>query len=303
MDPVVQVERLAFWDSQSDKLVQMNHPNLPQILGDRDEDGKPDAGFERMFAFVDVIEVHPPQGVFKAPEKQANGRLERNPAFHWMQMLNLGYRLPGVINTDSHYNYHESGFYRNFIKSSTDEPAKINVMEMVHNSEHGQVVVSTGPFLSVTAHAPSAGGETIAIPGGNLTAPSGTVELHVRVQCPNWFDVNRVQVFVNGRADEKLNFTRRATPNRFADGVLKFDARIPVELKSDAHLIVATIGEGLQLGPVMGPEHGKKSPAALANPIFVDVDGGGFKPSGDLLDLPLPVDPARPISKPTNAKS
>ena len=35
-DPVVQIERLALWDNKSDKLVQMNHPNLPQILGDRD---------------------------------------------------------------------------------------------------------------------------------------------------------------------------------------------------------------------------------------------------------------------------
>ena len=97
----MQIERLALWDNKSDKLVQMNHPNLPQILGDRDLDGKPDEGFERMFGFVDVIEVHPPQGIFTPPGKQADGKLERNPIFHWMQMLNLGYRMPGVINTDS----------------------------------------------------------------------------------------------------------------------------------------------------------------------------------------------------------
>ena len=94
-DPVVQIERLALWDNKSDKLVQMNHPNLPQILGDRDEDGQPDAGFERMFGFVDVIEVHPPQGIFTPPVKGDDGKLVRNPIFHWMQMLNLGYRNAG----------------------------------------------------------------------------------------------------------------------------------------------------------------------------------------------------------------
>ena len=153
-DPVTQVERLAFWDNKSDKLVQMNHPNLPQILGDRDLDGQPDQGFERMFGFVDVIEVHPPQDIFQQPQK---GTKDRNAIFHWMQMLNLGYRLPGVMNTDSHYNYHESGFFRNFIRSSQDDPAQVDVMEMAHNSEHGRVVVSSGPFMTVTARA---GGRT-----------------------------------------------------------------------------------------------------------------------------------------------
>lgn len=294
-DPVAQVERLAFWDSKSDKLVQMNHPNLPQILGDRDLDGKPDEGFERMFGFVDVIEVHPPQGIFQPPQKAANGQLERNPFYHWMQMLNLGYRLPGVMNTDSHYNYHESGFFRNFIQSSTDDPAKVNVMEMVHNSEHGRVIVSTGPFMTVTARAGS--GEPVG-PGSDLRAADGNVELTVRVLCPNWFDVNRVQVFINGRPSSDLNYTRRTKTSLFRDGVTRFAATIPVELKADAHLIVATIGEDLQLGPVMGPEHGKKPPAAVANPIFVDVDGGGFKANGDLLDVPLPLDANRPITKP-----
>jgi hypothetical protein len=294
-DPITQVERLAFWDNKSDKLVQMNHPTLPQILGDRDLDGKPDQGFEQMFGFVDVIEVHPPQGIFQPPQKAANGQLDRNPIFHWMQMLNLGYRLPGVMNTDSHYNYHESGFFRNFIQSSTDDPAKVNVMEMVHNSEHGRVVVSTGPFMTVTART---GGGVPVGPGSDLAAGDGRVELAVRVQCPNWFDVNRVQVFINGRPSSEATFTRRTTPKYFSDGVLRFDAAFPIGLKTDAHLIVATIGEDLQLGPVMGPEHGKKPPAAVVNPIFVDVDGGGFKPNGDLLDVPLLLETNRAITQP-----
>ena len=31
------------------------------------------------------------------------------------------------------------------------------------------------------------------------------------------------------------------------------------------------------------------NPCAYNNPIFVDVDGGGFKASGDTLGFPLPV--------------
>ena len=110
-----------------------------------------------------------------------------------------------------------------------------------------------------------------------------------KVQCPNWLDVNRVQVFLNGRPAKELNFTRRTTPDRFAGGVVKFDQTIELELEEDAHVIVAAIGEGLESGRVMGPKWGKQMPVAVSNPIFVDVDGKGFLPNGDDLDLPLPV--------------
>jgi hypothetical protein len=39
----------------------------------------------------------------------------------------------------------------------------------------------------------------------------------------------------------------------------------------------------------MGPEHEKDKPCAVSNPIFVDVDGNGFKANKDTLDAPLPV--------------
>jgi hypothetical protein len=291
VDPVIQVERLALWDNKSEKLVQMNHPNLPQILGDRNEDGQPDAGFERMFGFVDVIEVHPPQGILKPPAKMENGKLERNPIFHWMQMLNLGYRRTGVINTDSHYNYHESGYFRNFIRCSTDDPAKIDTMEIVRMAEQGRLVVSTGPFLTVQATATTADGRVVTVgPGESVAAED--CQLAIRVQCPNWHDINRVQVFLNGRPAKELNFTRRTTPDRFSDQTVRFEAQVPLKLATDTHVIVAAIGEEQTLGPVMGPNYGGNlPPVAVSNPIFLDADGGGFKPNGDLLDVPIAIAP------------
>jgi hypothetical protein len=113
------------------------------------------------------------------------------------------------------------------------------------------------------------------------------VAVKIRVQCPNWFDVDRVQVFVDGRADPALGFTRRDRPECFARGVVRFERTVPVKLARDAHIVVATVGEDSNLGLVMGPEHAKRRPIAVTNPIFVDVDGGGFAPSGDLLGAPL----------------
>jgi hypothetical protein len=114
------------------------------------------------------------------------------------------------------------------------------------------------------------------------------VLLNVRVQCPNWFDVDRVQIYLNGRADEKLNFTR-AGSDRFSDETVKFEHELPLELKRDTHVLVAALGEKSTLGDVMGPTMGKIMPIAVSNPIYVDVDGDGFQASGDALGQPLPV--------------
>ena len=103
-------------------------------------------------------------------------------------------------------------------------------------------------------------------------------------------DVNRVQVFINGRADERFNFTRRTHSEWFRETSVKFDNRIAIPLQEDAHVIVAAAAEGRQLGDVLGPERGKAVPIAVSNPIFVDVNGAGFNPNGDLLGMPLPVE-------------
>ena len=112
--------------------------------------------------------------------------------------------------------------------------------------------------------------------------------MRVRVQCPNWFDVDRVQVFLNGRPAESLNFTRQSAPEQFSAATMKFDREIPIHLDRDTHVIVAAIGEHSKLGPVMGPEHADDRPVAVSDPIYVDVDGGGFKANGDTLGK-LPV--------------
>lgn len=288
-NPEVQIERLAMWDDHSDKVVQMNHPNLHQIYGDLDVDGKADKGFRGMFRWTDVIEVHPLQTIFEdVASRPPNIREMRIPIFQWMQLLNQGYRIPGVVNTDAHYNHHGSGWLRNWFSSSTDDPAKISTDEMVRQAEAGHIVMSTGPFLSVTGVSRSS--DRIAIPGDDLSARDGKMILDVQVQCPNWLDVNRVQVFVNGRPAEQHNYTRKNAPERFgkSNEVTKFSAQIELALDGDAHVIVATIGEGMSMEKVMGEQYGKVPPIAVSNPIFVDVDGNGFQHNGDELGLPLP---------------
>lgn len=285
INPIVQIERLAMWDDGAEKLVQTNHPNLRQIYGDTNADGVADEGLRPMFGFMDVMEVHPPASLFETPAADRKPDDHAPVMFHWMQLLNLGYRIPGVVNTDAHYNLHGSGWLRNYVRSSSDVPSEITVDEMVRNSEAGRIIMTSGPYLEVTARS----GRAIAIAGEDLPAVEKTVELTIRVQCPNWLDINCVQVFVNGRPSSEFGWTRREQPDAFANGVVKFERRITMTLEQDSHLIVGAIGEGLSLGRVMGDDFGKMPPVAVANPIFVDIDGDGFKANGDELDHPLPV--------------
>jgi hypothetical protein len=290
--PEQQIERIALWDDDSEKLVQQNHPSIAWMFFDRDKDGVADAGYDKMHGLMDVIEVRPPSGIFDAPfsadgEGGALADKPKNRMFEWVQTLNQGHRVPGVGNADSHANFHGSGWTRNYVKSQSDDPARIDTMDMVKASQRGNIIMTNGPYLEVDLRA----GDNTASAGDDLAASDGKSELDIRVQSPNWFDVDRVQVFVNGRPDPSLNFTRASHPDFFENGTVNFNHTIPIELKTDAHIIVGVIGENSELGPVVGPRRSGDRPVAVANPIFVDVDGGGFKANGDDLGYPLPPKP------------
>ncbi len=291
--PPKQIRRLAEWDDNAEKLVQQNHPDIGWLFFDKDGDGKLDGGYKDGFPYMHVIEIHMiheiltmvPTRVYIDPSKQ---KLAYNHTiFNWLQLLNQGQRIPGVVNTDAHYNFHGSGGLRNFVRCDAKVPGDIDPLEIVRHAKKGHIVVSNGPFLEVKLNE--------ALPGDDLRLPDGKGKLHVRVLCPNWLDIDRVQVLLNGRPEPKLNFSRKTHPAMFGDKALKFDHAIDLDLKADAHVIVVAIGENSQVGEVMGAMWGRQNPTAISNPIFVDVDGGGFKPNGDTLGAPLPVKGGKPV--------
>ena len=299
-DPAEQIRRLALWDDGAEKLVQVNHPDLGEMFFDHDGDGVPDGGLKGMFQFIDVLEVHPHYvGTYGGtgadtlslpPTLSYRGKVTNNRIFNWLQLLNQGHRIPGVVNTDAHYNLHGTGWIRNYIRSATDDPSQIKAVDIVRASEAGNIVMTNGPFMEVSLESTDSNQDsTRVIPGEDLSLPGGKALLKVRVQCANWLDIDRVQVLVSGRPDESLNFTRWTHPGYFGRGVVKFDRTIPLQLEEDAHIIVAAVSENSTLGPVVGPVLSRARPAAISNPIFVDVDGNGFKANGDTLDSPLPV--------------
>ena len=283
-----QVERLAFWDDRSEKLVQVNHPDFGWLFRDRNGDAVPDDGHPRILPHIDVVEIHPvPDILTLDPAVTASQYRGNNRIYNWLQMLNQGRRIVGVVNTDAHYNYHGSGWLRNWIKSPTDDPARIQTLDVVRAAEAGALIMSNGPFLEVSMR--EAGGTGSVIGGQDLEAASGRVEIDVRVQCPNWLDIDRVFVLVIGRIDEAHHYRKATSPNLFRTGVVRFQEKLTLQLRHDAHLIVVTGADSATLGRVHGPQWGQHHPAAFHNPVFVDIDGNGFVPNGDTLGYPLPV--------------
>lgn len=275
--PLAQIQRLFDHDAGAEKLVQQNHPDIGWLFYDADGDGKPDLGFGT-YKFTHVIEAWAPHVLDMKPTWTLGPEVRNNVIFNWLQLLNQGFRIPGVANTDAHYCVHESGHIRNYVKSPTDDPAAVQELDVVREAKKGHIVMTNGPFLDVSLNG--------ALPGDELKL-EGAATLKVRVECPNWIDVDRVQVLVNGRPDPKLNFTRAANPAMFQRGPVIFRQEIKLELATDAHIIVVAVGEHSTMGPVMGPN--PDQPCAVSNPVYVDVDGGGFTPNKDTLDAPLPV--------------
>jgi hypothetical protein len=259
------------------------------MYGDRDLDGVPDGGFERMLASMDVVEVHPPQGILSFPTAPSDPRKSGNTIFHWLQLLNQGYHIPGVVNTDSHYNFHGSGWLRNYLRSPSDEPARIKTADIIRAAEAGHIVITNGPYLEVTARSQVDGQRRTAIPGDDLVADGGAVEIAIRVQCANWLDIDRVFLLLNGQPRHDLDFRRRTHPEYFQTDVVKFDRQLQLTLDTDTHVVVVAAGEESKLGPVVGPNHENDVPVAVANPIYVDIDANGFQPNGDTLGVPLPT--------------
>jgi hypothetical protein len=295
LSPETQMERLAAWDNNSVKLIQQNHPDIGWLFYDRDGNQTPDGGFERSFGIMNVVEIHPIDKLMKFDRWDIRGGkpADNHTAFNWLQLLNQGFRIYGVVNTDSHYNFHGSGGLRIWVKSAADDPAKIDADAIRDASREGQIVMSNGPWLEAAFTAVGGSGDEVTA-GGDLQAGSGKINGRIRVQCANFLDIDTVMVLVNGRPSQELTFTRQSHPQLFKADTVRFEHSVEIQLEQDAHIVVLT-GHSVQtLGPVFGPDWGRQHPAAVMNPVFVDVDGGGFKANRDTLGHPLPVKFAAP---------
>ena len=269
--------------------IHINHPDMIENFIDRNKDGNADGGYPGILSLIDAIETenYRDAEILQGAPYKISRRASREQVyivreFVWLQMLNRGMKTWGIAVSDAH-TVHGNGVggWRTYVRCSTDDPAKVDWREISRRAKGGQMILTTGPYLEV---------QTLdGILAGGLARANDSIDLKVRVQCPSWIDIDRIQVLVNGRALESLNFTRESHKEWFTDGVVKFDRTIPISLSEDAHLIVVAYGSDsdLKIGYGSSGQAGIR-PCAYNNPIFVDLDGNGFTPNGDTLGFPLP---------------
>jgi hypothetical protein len=292
-DPRITALTLRRWQGErADRWIQFNHPDLSNMFIDRDGDGTADGGFVGVGTMIDGSETQNGPGTDILHD--APFRVTRKPGalaakastvreFVWKQLLNQGHRIVAVGVADAHSVYGNGvGCWRTYLPSSTDDPAKIDWSELAPRAKAGNIILSTGPFLEVTTPDGKIAGDDVRA--------TGSIDLKVRVQCTDWIDINRVQLLVNSRPHPDFNFTRATHPQMFQNGVIKFDQTLKVPLQEDAHLIVVALHETGNMKTGFGTsDYATMRPCAYNNPIYVDADGGGFKPNGDTLDYDLPT--------------
>lgn len=294
-DPDPRINALSLRQLQgynSQRYIQINHPDLAENFVDRDGDGAVDGGFAFLGGLIDAYETqnYLGVGILKKepvevrPPFSGGSRVKYNREFIWLQFLNQGMRVWGVAVADAHTVWGNGvGGWRTYVQSSKEDPKEIDPNEMAANAQKGRMMLTTGPFLTATVNGD-------ALPGDEIKIDADKVSLAVRVQCNDWLDIDRVQILVNGRQVESLNFTRTSHPDMFTNGVVKFDQTIEVPVKEDSHIIAVAMGENFTLETGFGNStQADMEPCAYHNPIFVDIDGNGFQPNKDTLDHPLPV--------------
>lgn len=217
----------------------------------------------------------------------------------WFSLLNLGYRFTALANSDTHGMASvEAGCPRNWVVSETDSPGFLDAQALVDAVKKHQVIASYGPFIQLWVD-----GHPI---GSDVVASGDTIEISIEVQAPSWVDVDRVELYENGTLIGEY-FVEEGTPSnlRFAQTITHTPARdawyvavatgdgsmapvfTPVEIPyipleeavTEALGLLPAVATFLP-APVLFPKTYPIHPYAITNPIWVDVDGGGFEPAG-----------------------
>ena len=118
----------------------------------------------------------------------------------WFNLLNQGLIYIGTSDSDTHdRNYAQAGTFRNFIASSTDNPADLDEDILTQSIKQGKTVGGYSPFLRATLTAESTGdngGLAHNLP--NLVSTTdGRAIFHLEMQSPLWVEFDTVELFIN----------------------------------------------------------------------------------------------------------
>ena len=179
----------------------------------------------------------------------------------WLTLLNQGWHLTAVGNSDTHSVGQPPGYPRSYIPTLADRPEGVQSAEILDALRDGAVFLGGGAVMDFP------GGP---MPGSTVTPVDGQAEVHVRVRTPPWSHVDHLYAFVNGQIVWETPLGEDDAP------LVDFDAPVTLPVATDAHVVFLAVGPNLRY---VRPGH---PTFALSNPIWVDADGGGITALGNV---------------------
>jgi hypothetical protein len=167
------------------------------------------------------------------------------------------------------------GLARTYLKTGASVLKQEDLSGVMTALKGGAAVASTGPLLDVSVGSTG--------PGGFVTGQNPSVTLNISLTAGDWIPVDELRVVVNGQVVQTLPVaaTLGQSDSRTRSGSITVnlpagkDAWIAVE----AGVSLSTTGAYAAGTPWSKISKGIY-PIAVANPIFVVVNGGGYVPPG-----------------------
>ena len=195
----------------------------------------------------------------------------------WFALLDVGFNVTGMANSDSHNTSNLVGLPRTYVASDSDDPMGVEPKDINRMIRAGKTILSGGPYVEFEVIAD--GGQGRAGIGETLDASGATkLEGHVKVQTPSWFRVDRVEIYSNSR------LVKRFFPDPEITDIVDLDATFELGLAQDAWFIA--VAYGLNDDNPMTPLYKRVPYGHILIPTVISLAATQLLASfGDLLDM------------------
>lgn len=210
----------------------------------------------------------------------------------WFQMLGRGFTPTATAVSDTHKTIaSQAGTPRSFVFSD-QTIADFSPEGLAVAANAGRLVGSGGPFFEVWVRQ----GEARAGLGEILDAEPGMALVEVTIQTPDWMRITGVDVFANitEGLDEDASRPNEDPLPATASAVVDWESAdrvevapghfrreqtvsVPLDVAVDTWIVVVVHGDGEDGAGMFPVIHRRNTrPFGFSNPVYVDVDGGGF---------------------------
>lgn len=284
-DPIVQLNHPrsttagAFLSMRLDPTtatrIPRDPPALPLLPPTIYEDWSPD---------FDAIEVNgslgSPELFTEEGQAELRRRAERDAGdvpvlADWFALLGAGMAVAAMGNSDTHHENEGVGYPRSFLRVGKDAPAEVTADDVGEAIGGQRVAVGEGCLVELWVGGERPMGKAEAV------APAALSELRVRLQAPPHVRVERLELYVNGRAQglridqDGLSIEAGApltatVPERQAGSELVW---APIRGLPAGDLAIVALARG---GSGLSPTGGG-TPFCYSAPLYVDEGGDGWR--------------------------